>query len=127
MSKRKQIVEVAKIGLIRKDRKKGRHRASIKNRHIATKKLNTEEIQELLPEFSRTSALSLLEAKEAWKRILVKTGVHRDLWGSIVLSKLKGEALLSLQPSVKHDYMFEEICESFPTLSRILMRSTGNL
>ena len=59
-------------------------------------KLNTEEIRELLPEFSGTSALSLLEAKEAWKRILVKTGVHRDLWGSIVLSKLKGKALLSL-------------------------------
>ena len=57
---------------------------------------NTEEIRELLPEFNGSSALSLLEAKDTWERILVKADIHRILWGAIVLSKLKGEALLSL-------------------------------
>ena len=71
--------------------------------------MSTEIIGELLPDFSGTSTPSLLEAKEAWERILRETGVHRDLWGSIVLSKLKGKALLSLQKSVKRDRMFEEI------------------
>ena len=68
--------------------------------------LITEEIRELLPDFNGTSAPSLLKAKEAWKTILGKTGVHKDLWVSIVLSKLKGKALLSFQHSVKHDCNF---------------------
>ena len=42
--------------------------------------LITKEIQELLPDFNGTSAPSLLNAIEAWKRILGKSGVHRDLW-----------------------------------------------
>ena len=79
---------------------------------ILPRKPNTEEIRKVLPDLSGSSALSLLEAKEAWERILVKAGVHRDLWGSIVLSKLKGKALLSLQHSVKRDCMFKEICEA---------------
>ena len=59
-------------------------------------KPNTEEIRELLPEFNGSSALSLLEAKDTWERILVKADIHKILWGGIVLSKLKGEALLRL-------------------------------
>ena len=64
---------------------------------------NTEEIRELFTEFNGSSALSLLEAKDTWERILVKAGIHRNLWGGLVLSKLKGGALLNLQPSVKRD------------------------
>ena len=77
---------------------------------------NTEEIRELLPEFNGSSALSLLEAKDTWERILVKAGIHRNLWGGIVLGKLKGEALLNLQPSNMRDQKFEEICESLESI-----------
>ena len=90
-------------------------------------KLNTEEIGELLPDFSGTSTPSLLEAKEAWERILMETGVHRDLWGSIVLSKLKGKALLSLQHSVKRDCMFEEICEALDDIFGGTLKTNYNI
>ena len=76
---------------------------------ILPQKPNTEEIRELLPEFNGSSALSLLEAKETWERILFKAGIHKLLWGGIILSKLRGEALLSLPPSVKRNHEFEEI------------------
>ena len=35
-----------------------------------------------------------------------------DLWGSIALNKIKGNALLSLQHSVKRDRNFDEICKA---------------
>ena len=43
-------------------------------------KPNTEEIRELLPEFNGSSALSLLEAKDTWERILVKADIHKILY-----------------------------------------------
>ena len=88
---------------------------------------NKEEIWELLPEFNGSSELSLLEAKDTWERILVKTDIYRDLWGAIVLSKVKGEALVSLQPSIKRDHIFEEICESLESIFGGITKTSYNI
>ena len=60
-----------------------------KKKDILPPKPNTEEIRELLPEFNGSSALSLLEAKETWEQILSKAGIHKLLWGGIILSKFR--------------------------------------
>ena len=67
-----------------------------KKKDILQPKPNTEEIRELLPEFNGSSALSLLKATETWRQILSEAGIHKLLWGGIILSKLGGEALSSL-------------------------------
>ena len=99
----------------------------VSKKDILPQKPNTEEIRELLPEFNGSSALSLLEAKDTWERMLVKADIHKILWGGIVLSKLKGEALLSLPPSVKRDHEFEEICESLEGRLGGTMKTSHNI
>ena len=70
----------------------------VSKKDILPPKPNTEEIRELLPEFNGSSALSLLEATETWKQILSEAGIHKLLWGGIILSKL-GEEAFSRLPS----------------------------
>ena len=72
--------------------------------------ITTKEIQGLLPNLNDTSASSVLDTIEAWKIKLGNVGIHRDLWGSITLSKLKRKTLLNLQQSVKRDCNLDEIC-----------------
>ena len=87
--------------------------------------ITSKEIQGLLPNLNDTSASSVLDAIEAWKSILGNLGIHRDLWGSITLSKLKRKTLLNLQQSVKRDCNLDEICgalENKCNMMRIMMK-----
>ena len=68
-----------------------------------SRNVTDEELQEPLPGFDGTSAPLRLNAIEAWKRILEQSGIRRDPWSSTALDKIKGNALPSLDHSVKLD------------------------
>ena len=54
--------------------------------------MRPEDIKSIIPVFDGESSLSVLDAFDIYKTKLSKSGISRSMWGSIVLSKISGEA-----------------------------------
>ena len=74
--------------------------------------ISPEQIKTLLPIFNGASSLSILDAVDTWKKTLINAGIHKLLWGEIILSRLENPALSRLPSSVKWNRKFEDICSS---------------
>ena len=61
------------------------------------------------------SSLSVLDALDTWKKKLANAGIHKQMWGGIILSKVENPVLASIPPDVKRDLKFEDICSSLKT------------
>ena len=73
--------------------------------------ISTEQIKSQLPTFNGESSLSILDAVDTWKSILNNAGVHRQIWGHIILERIKKPALSSIPPTTKRGQLFDDICE----------------
>ena len=57
----------------------------------------------------------MLDALDTWKKKLANAGIHKQMWGGIILSKVENPVLASSPPDVKRDLKFEDICSSLKT------------
>ena len=62
--------------------------------------MSAEDIKSIIPIFDGESSLSILDAFDIYKKILSKSGISKTMWGSIVLSKVSGEARSRIPASV---------------------------
>ena len=51
----------------------------------------------------------MVDALDSYKKRLGRAGIHKQLWGGVVLSKLEGPALAKIPPEVKREQNFEDI------------------
>merc|ERR1711999_49626 len=72
--------------------------------------VNSDQIKSQLPIFTGDSSLSILDAKQTWQGILKNAGVHRQVWGTIILERIKGPALSNIPLSTRRDGNYDEIC-----------------
>ena len=72
--------------------------------------VNSDHIKSQLPVFSGDSSLSILDAKQTWQRILKNGGVHRQVWGTMILERIKDPALSNMPLSTRRDGDYDEIC-----------------
>ena len=88
-------------------------KSRLSSRGIVTHQTNisTDQIKSQLPTFDGESSLSILDAVDNWKSILKNAGVHRQLWGHIILERIKEPALSSIPPTTKRDQLFDDICD----------------
>ena len=60
--------------------------------------ISPEQIKAQLPFFNGASSLSVLDALDTWIKNLTNAGIHRQMWGGIILSKIENPALSSIPP-----------------------------
>ena len=72
--------------------------------------VNSDHIKTQLPIFTGDSSLSILDAKQTWQGILKNAGVHRQVWGTIILERIKDPALSNMPLSTRRDGNYDEIC-----------------
>merc|ERR1712102_101076 len=72
--------------------------------------VNSDHIKSQLPVFSGDSSLSILDAKQTWQRIIKNAGVHRQVWGTMILERIKDPALSNMPLSTRRDGNYDEIC-----------------
>ena len=58
--------------------------------HQAT--MSPENVKAIIPAFTGESSLSVIDAFDIYRTKLSHSGISRSMWGSIVLSKISGEA-----------------------------------
>ena len=51
----------------------------------------------------------MVDALDSYKKRLGRAGIHKQLWGGVVLNKLEGPALAKIPPEVKREQNFEDI------------------
>ena len=83
--------------------------------------ISPEQIKAQLPFFNGASSLSLLDALDNWKRRTTKAGIHKQIWGGIILSKLENPAY------IKRDLKFEDICSSLKENFGGAMKASENI
>ena len=99
------------------DNKKARNKVAemksrLSTRGIVTHQTNisSDQIKSQLPTFNGESSLSILDAVDTWESILKNEGVHRQIWGHIILERIKEPALSSIPPTTTHEQIFDDIC-----------------
>ena len=60
--------------------------------------INQDQVKSQLPIFTGTSSLSVIDAMDTWTKILTNAGIHRQMWGGIILSRIQNPALSSIPP-----------------------------
>ena len=75
--------------------------------------INPEQVKSQLPIFIGTLSL---DAIDTWNKILSNAGIHRQMWGGIMLSRIQNPALSSIPPYVKRDAKVEDICSGLKTV-----------
>ena len=50
--------------------------------------LNSDQVENQLPIFNGESSLSILDASDTWESILKNAGVHRQIWGTMILERI---------------------------------------
>ena len=73
--------------------------------------MTIEQIKSLLPTFNRESSLTVVDALDTYRRKLSKSGINRAVCGSVVLSKIEGQALARIPAEVRRDQTIEKIEE----------------
>ena len=101
-----------------RDNKKARSKVSdmksrLSTRGIVTHQTNisSDQIKSQLPIFNGESSLSILDACDTWESILKNAGVHRQIWGHMILERIKEPALSSIPPTTKREQKFDDICK----------------
>ena len=61
-----------------------------------------------MPTFDGESSLTIVDALDSYKKRLARAGIHKQLWGGVVLIKLEGPALAKIPLEVKRDQKFED-------------------
>ena len=72
--------------------------------------VNSHHIKTQLPIFTGDSSLSILDAKQTWQGILKKAGVHRQVWETMILERIRDPALSNMSLSTRRDGNYDEIC-----------------
>jgi len=73
--------------------------------------MTVEQVKTLLPTLNGDSSLTVVDALDTYRKRLSKSGINRAVWGSVVLSKIEGQALARLPAEVKRDQSLEKIEE----------------
>ena len=62
-------------------------RSRLSTRGVVTHQTNisSDQVKSQLPTFNGESSLSILDAVDTWESILKNAGVHRQIWGHIIL------------------------------------------
>ena len=70
----------------------------LSNRGVVTQQtnLNSDQVENQLPIFNGESSLSILDASDTWESILKNAGVHRQIWGTMILERTKDPALSNI-------------------------------
>ena len=89
--------------------------------------ISAEQIKTQLPIFNGASSLSVLDALDTWTKKLANAGIHKQMWGGIILSKLENPALARIPPDVKRDQKFEDICSSLKMIFQSSLVATKNI
>ena len=79
-----------------------------------------------MPIFTGRSSLSIMDASDTWINILKNSGVHRQVWGNIVLERIQDPALSNIPLSVKREAKIDEICSALRTVYGGAMKVSEN-
>ena len=84
----------------------------LSSRGIVTHQTNidTEQVKSQLPIFTGSSSISIVDASDTWIKILKNSGIHRQIWGNIILGRIQDPAQSNIPLSVKREAKFDEIC-----------------
>ena len=77
--------------------------------------INPDRFKAQLLIFTGTSLISIIEIMDIWTN-LTNAGIHRQMCGGIILSRIQNSALSNIPPYVKRDVKFEDICSALKTL-----------
>ena len=89
--------------------------------------ISPQQIKAQLPIFTVASSLSILDALDTWIKSLTNAGIHRQMWGGIILSKVENPALSSIPPYVKKDLKFKDICSALKAVYGGAMKASENI
>ena len=86
----------------------------LSSRGIVTHQTNidTDQVKTQLPIFTGRASISIIDASDTWVNILKNSGIHRQIWGNIILGRIQDPALSSIPLSVKREAKFDEICKA---------------
>ena len=110
---------------VEETRKNGKARSRVtdmKNRltdrGIVTHQTNIphEQVKSQLPIFNGESSLSILDASDTWESILKNAGVHRQIWGTMILKRIKDPALSNIPLTTRREGKYDEICKKLSLL-----------
>ena len=71
--------------------------------------------------------MSIMDASNTWSKILKNSGIHRQVWGNIVLGRIQDPALSNIPLSVKREAKIEEICSALTTVYGGAMKVSENI
>ena len=74
--------------------------------------MTAEQVKNLIPTFDGENSLTIFDAFEFYKRTLSKSGINKAAWGSIVLSKITGEAKTRVTADAARDQDLDKIQKS---------------
>ena len=88
-------------------------KSRLSSRGIVTHQTNisSDQVKSQLPIFNGESSLSILDASDTWTNILRNSGIHRQIWGNMILERIKEPALSSIPLTTKREAKFDEICK----------------
>ena len=88
-------------------------KSRLSSRGIVTHQTNisSDQVKSQLPIFNGESSLSILDASDTWTSILKNSGIHRQIWGNMILERIKEPALSSIPLTTKREAKFDEICK----------------
>ena len=89
--------------------------------------IDTELVKSQLPIFTGSSSLSIMDANDTWIKILKNSGIHRQVWGNIVLGRIQDPALSNIPLSVKREAKIDEICSALRTVYGGAMKVSENI
>ena len=89
--------------------------------------IDTEQVKSQLPIFTGSSSLSIMDASDTWTKILKNSGIHKQVWGNIVLGRIQDPALSNIPLSVKREAKIEEICSALKTVYGGAMKVSENI
>ena len=65
--------------------------------------IDSDQVKSQLPIFTWTSSLSIVGAIDTWTKILSNSGIHRQVWGNIIINRIQDPALSNIPLSVKRE------------------------
>ena len=101
----------------------------LSSRGIVTHQTNisTDQVKTQLPVFSGSTSISIIDAIDTWTNILKNSGIHRQIWGNIILGRIQDPALSSIPLSVKREAKFDEICKALNVVNGGAMIVSKNI
>ena len=101
----------------------------LSTRGIVTHQTNidTEQVKSQVPIFTGSSLLSIMDADDTSIKTLKNSGIHRQVWGNIVLGRIQDPALSNIPLSVKREAKIDEICSALRTVYGGAMKVSENI